>query len=66
MYEKEKLLNPSERKILTAALEMHDKNAESIMQPLDKTFMLDIDSKITKELLRTIYKEGFSRIPIFE
>jgi metal transporter CNNM len=66
MYEKENLLNPNEKKILTAALELHEKIAESIMQPLDKVFMLDIDSKITKDLLRNIYKEGFSRIPIYE
>jgi len=43
MYEKEKLLNPSERKILTAALELHEKTAETVMTPLDKAFMLDID-----------------------
>ena len=35
MYEEEKLLNPSEKRILTAALEIADKRACDIMKPLD-------------------------------
>lgn len=52
MYERENLLQPSERKILTAALELHEKKAKNVMTPLDQTFMLDIDSVITKDLLK--------------
>lgn len=55
MYEKEKLLDPSERKILSAALDLHDKTAESVMTSLDNTFMLDLDLVLDKELLRAIY-----------
>lgn len=35
MYEEEKLLNPSEKRILTAALEISEKRAVEIMTPLD-------------------------------
>eukprot|EP00347_Sterkiella_histriomuscorum_P015763 403355771 len=66
IYEKDKLLDPSERKILSAALELQDKIAQSVMTPLEKCFMLDIDSLLDKEQLRQIYSKGFSRIPIYE
>ncbi|CDW89146.1 UNKNOWN [Stylonychia lemnae] len=66
MYEKEKLLDPSERKILSAALELQEKTAESVMTNLEETFMLDIDSILDKDLLRHIYTKGFSRIPIYQ
>lgn len=55
IYEKEKLLDPSERKILTAALELHEKTTAEVMTPLDRVFKLDIDLPVDKELLRHIY-----------
>lgn len=36
------------------------------MTPLEKVFMLEINQKLDKELLRTIYEKGFSRIPIYK
>ena len=35
MYEREKLLHPNERKLLSAALELRDKIAENVMTPLE-------------------------------
>ena len=35
MYEKDKLLDPSEKRILIATLEISDKKAGTIMKPLD-------------------------------
>lgn len=52
MYEDEKLLHPHENRILSAALDFTEKKAEDVMTPLEKAFMLDIDSVITKDLLR--------------
>ena len=66
LYEKEKLLNPSEKRILIAALEISDKRAGDVMKPLDKVYMLEIDTILTKDVLRTIYQSGYSRIPIYE
>lgn len=57
---------PAERKILHAALELHDKTAADVMTPLNKCFMLDINSQIDQNLMKKIYSEGYSRIPIFE
>ena len=36
------------------------------MTPLDKVYMLDIDTPVDKELLKQIYSNGYSRIPIYE
>lgn len=66
LYEKEKVLDPSELKILTAALELHEHRTFEVMTPLDKAFMLDVDTLVDKDLLRAIYTKGYSRIPIFE
>eukprot|EP00347_Sterkiella_histriomuscorum_P010390 403376482 len=66
IYEHEKLLDPSERKILSAALEFQEKTAESVMTSLDKCFMLDINSVLDRDMLRQIYTQGFSRIPVYQ
>jgi CBS domain containing-hemolysin-like protein len=66
MYENEKLLDPQERRILTAALELHERKTLEVMKPLNGAYMLDIDLVVDKELLRTIYTKGYSRIPIYE
>ena len=52
MYEKEKLLTPSERKIMSTALEMQENAASLVMTDLDKAFMLEIDSLIDQTLMR--------------
>lgn len=57
---------PSERKILNAALELHEKTAVDVMTPLNKCFMLDINSNIDQNLMKKIYSEGYSRIPVYQ
>lgn len=66
IYEQDKLLDPSERKILSAALELQDKIASSVMTPLENCYMLEINSVLDRDQLRQIYSKGFSRIPIYE
>lgn len=65
-YEKDQLLNPDERKLMTAALEIQDKKAKTIMTPMNKIYLLDINTKLTEEKIHEIYLQGFSRIPIFD
>jgi metal transporter CNNM len=36
------------------------------MTPLSDTFMLEINSIVDYNLLKQIYTEGYSRIPIYE
>ena len=55
MYEEEELLDPSEKRILVATLEISDKVAGDIMKPLNDVFMLEIDTKLNKETLTLIY-----------
>ncbi len=42
-YEKDKTLNPAERKMMSAALELKTKCIGDVMTPLNKLFMLDIN-----------------------
>jgi CBS domain containing-hemolysin-like protein len=65
-YEKQNLLRPSERKILSAALELKTKSVGGVMTPLSKTYMLDINQQLDENLKRKIYELGYSRIPIYE
>jgi metal transporter CNNM len=36
------------------------------MTPIDKTFMLGVDEKLTFDTIGKIFKAGYSRIPIYE
>jgi len=36
------------------------------MTPLDKLYMLEINRKLDKNLMREIYEKGFSRIPVYK
>lgn len=36
------------------------------MTPIEKVYMLNINTKLDNQALRDIYERGFSRIPIFE
>ena len=65
-YEGQKLLKPSERRMLSAALELKEKKVGNIMTPLAKTFMIDINQNLNEDLKQTIYQKGHSRIPVFE
>lgn len=51
---------------MSATLELQEKTAIISMTPLAKAFMLEINSIIDNSLLKRIYVEGYSRIPIYE
>lgn len=54
-YEKQQLLKPFERKMLSAALELKEKTVSQVMTPLANTFMLDINQNLDENLKRAIY-----------
>ena len=56
----------SERKILTAALELGRKNVESVMTPFDDVYMLELNTRVTRTILKEIYTQGYSRVPIYD
>ena len=66
IYEEQNLLESHERKILDGALDLRDKQIREVMTPLEKVYMLDIDTTLDKDLLKEIYSKGYSRIPIYE
>ncbi|KZT59176.1 DUF21-domain-containing protein, partial [Calocera cornea HHB12733] len=51
--------------IVGGALDLQEKVAADAMTPINKTFMLDLESKLDYETLATIVKSGHSRIPVF-
>lgn len=36
------------------------------MTPIDKVFMLDINTKLDFAMMKNIYSKGYSRIPVYE
>ena len=36
------------------------------MTPINEAFMLDINTNFDNKLLKSIYSQGYSRIPIYE
>jgi len=59
-------LSFDETTIIKGALDMKNKKVTSCMTPLESVFMLPIEQKINKEILKMIYETGHSRIPIFK
>lgn len=52
--------------IIGATLDLQEKVAKQAMTPIDKVFMLDIESKLDIDTMRKIYNTGHSRIPVYE
>jgi metal transporter CNNM len=60
------VIKANERKIISGALDLQEKKVEDIMTPIDKVFMLDINTKLDFAMMKNIYSKGYSRIPIYE
>ena len=58
-------LNKDEITIIKGALDMSKKYVEEAMTPLDKAFMLPLNSVFNKETLKKVVTAGNSRIPIY-
>lgn len=51
---------------MTGALKYKDMTVSEVMTPLQNTFMLSVDEKLSFETIATIFKTGYSRIPVYE
>lgn len=58
-------LDEDEVEILRSVLQLSDKRVSLIMTPIDKTYWLKADTRLTKELFNDIITKGYSRIPVF-
>ncbi|KAL7281213.1 hypothetical protein ACG7TL_004521 [Trametes sanguinea] len=52
--------------IIGATLDLQEKVVRQAMTPMDKVFMLNIDSKLDFETMRRIAETGHSRVPVYE
>ncbi|CDO69251.1 hypothetical protein BN946_scf185042.g153 [Trametes cinnabarina] len=52
--------------IIGATLDLQEKVVRQAMTPMDKVFMLNIDSKLDFETMKRIGDTGHSRVPVYE
>ncbi|KAH8093859.1 hypothetical protein BXZ70DRAFT_367149 [Cristinia sonorae] len=52
--------------IIGATLDLQEKVVRQAMTPIEKVFMLSIDSKLDQATMKRIYETGHSRVPVFE
>jgi metal transporter CNNM len=59
-------LTRQELRIMAGALELRRIRVKDALLPLDKVFMLSMDTKLNADTLAKIVLEGHSRIPVYE
>ncbi|CAG8727286.1 5310_t:CDS:2, partial [Cetraspora pellucida] len=59
-------LNTDSVNIIRGALDLQDKVAEIAITPLDKVFMIAMNTIMDRNIMHEIYLSGYSRIPIYE
>lgn len=59
-------LNTDEEKAMKGALNYQDMKVEEVMTPLEKTFVVNVEDKLNFATMATIFKTGYSRIPVYE
>lgn len=52
--------------MITGAVFLRDKTVGQAMTKLKDVYMLSVDLVLTPNVVRTIFKKGFSRIPIYK
>jgi metal transporter CNNM len=51
---------------MTGALKYKNLAVKDVMTPVDRIFMLSVDDRLNYETMASIFKSGYSRIPIYE
>jgi len=51
---------------MTGALTYKNIKVREVMTPVERTFMLNVDLKLSFETMSRIFKSGYSRIPVYE
>ena len=51
--------------VMRGALEMKEKRVQSVMTPLEDVYMLPESTRLSFKVVREIFEQGFSRVPVF-
>jgi len=62
----ESRLTHQDHQLITGALEYKMKRVKEVMTDLDKCFMMELNTRLTFQIMLEIYKSGFTRIPIYK
>jgi len=70
---RDNLVEKTEHAILKACIDLKEKNVfdiidsnNTMIESEEKCFMLDLQTKLDRKMLESIYQRGFSRIPVFD
>jgi len=66
IHVKEGRFNAETGSAMKGALKYQDIAVKDVMTPIENTFMLNVEEKLNFATMSTIFKTGYSRIPIYE
>ena len=59
------ILDDESGNVMRGALEMKEKSVHEVMTPLEDVFMLPESTTLSFKVVREIFEQGFSRVPVF-
>lgn len=65
-HQEESGLTREDYKVISDALDIRDKRVRDVMTRVDKVFTLDASTRLNFDEMLTIYKSGYTRIPVYE
>ncbi|CAB9509237.1 Metal transporter CNNM4 [Seminavis robusta] len=66
IHVQEKVLDNDTAVTMRGALKYKDMTVSEVMTPLKNTYMLNVDERLNFETIASIFKTGYSRIPVYE
>ena len=66
VHVKENVIDQEEANAMAGALTYKTIPVKEVMTPMENTFMLEVDERLSFETIGKIFKSGYSRIPVFE
>lgn len=66
IHVEEQVIDKETAGAMTGALTYKKITVKEVMTPLERTFMLNVDDKLSFETITRIFKTGYSRIPVYE
>ena len=66
IHVQENVLDKETAGAMTGALTYKNVTVKEVMTPIERTFMLNVDEKLSFETIAKIFRTGFSRIPVYE